>query len=355
MTGCADIQQVVPVENQTERLADVEYVEPSAERKIEPGQQVDSPVFPPPGEWIVQRLTDRDYWLYADAYSVTAHVGDEGVLLVDAPYFHTVDGLFGAVERFADLPVVAVVYTHSHADHVGATRRIQAAMRERGVELRIIASERCRREISWYRNQVAAPTEVVADGHGSFEFEGRVFKHVTPVEWAHSGADSYTITPEGVISFDDFVQAGCLPQSNVSNVQNMNGYIEFVRRVAGETSWQFANFGHVNIGSRADVERTLDYFRDIHETCFQMLSELWGIEAFGQLPKEMLGNQAVVTRNAMDMAVGAIAERLEEKWSHIPHFEVARDHVERVMCEIGMYYDITELSGGKPEFTPLAP
>ena len=46
----------------------------------------------------------------------------------------------------------------------------------------------------------------------------------------------------------------------VSVVQNLTEYLEFVRHIAGEPDWVYANLGHSNVGNSEDVMRTLEYF-----------------------------------------------------------------------------------------------
>ena len=49
-----------------------------------------------------------------------------------------------------------------------------------------------------------------------------------------------------------------MPLHDYSGVQNMTGYIEFLRHVAGE-DWTLANTGHNNVSSPRDVLTFLDY------------------------------------------------------------------------------------------------
>ena len=260
MPYACEIQNVDVVSDVNKQLPEIEFVQASLSEIVEPNQHVDCLPFPKPGDWFEQRIGERSYWVHALGFSFTAFVGKEGVLLIDAPHFHDVSSLLAAVKRITPRPVTALVYSHSHLDHVGLGGKLKAAMKEKGIDLRVVASEPCALELARYKNPECSPTETLPVGRQTFKFEQWEFRHVTPVSWAHCGADSYTLTPDGVIHFVDFVHPGRLPMCNVSGVQNMTGYLEFLRHVAGEKDWTLANLGHTNIGCMTDVTRTLEYF-----------------------------------------------------------------------------------------------
>jgi hypothetical protein len=164
----------------------------------------------------------------------------------------------------------------------------------------------------------------------------------------HCGADSCTITPDGVIHFVDFVHPGRLPMCNVSGVQNMTGYLEFLRRVAVEKDWTMANLGHANVGCMADVTRTLNYFRDLYDHWFEVLPP-FSTQMLANGPQ----NHGVLIRNFMDMAAEMVAKRAQGKWGHITHFEVARDHAEAVGWDFFLNYDFIGNREVRPDFDPI--
>ncbi len=350
---CNHVQRQGMIRNKTKPLAGTQIVAPSATDLFQPGNLLDHlPVTL--DRWIVQRLTQRDFWLYASVYSITVHIGDKGVLLIDCPPFMTAQGIQDQVAQLTPLPITTVVYSHPHADHIAATRQLIELSKNKGIELEIIATEKCLSELQRYREPCPLPTKVIPNGYSGFEFEGRPFKMVTPVVWAHCGGDSYTITPEGVAHFDDFVYPGALPLANISNLENWEGYITFLRCVAGD-DWHLANLGHNNIGCKADVLRTLDYFKDIFEATRDYYATGWNPELFKKVPASIRKNTAVMLKIAMDMQVKIIAKQLYPKWHHVPHWEVARCHIEHVITDYGMYYDASKIGGTGLSFTPIAP
>lgn len=331
----APIQTINPIKTYSQPVPEVERVKPSISEKLKPGQHIDVETITPPNEFFIQRLTDRTYYVLANVYSLTVYVGDSGVLLIDAPDNISADLLLAEIKQLTSLPVTTLVYSHAHIDHIGEAEHLKNLLKQDGIELRIIGSQNCAKEIKRYKYSMLMPTEIVPNGRQTFEFEGQTFKFVTPVDWAHCGADSYIITPDGVIQFVDFVYPAQLPMCDISGVQNMTGYIEFLRYVAGEPDWQFANLGHGNVGSRTDVERTLEYFQDLYTAMMASWKGFnpMGLQRFkGEIP-------GVFIRNLFDHGAEQLAMQMKEKWSRFPHWEVSRDHAEKVMWDVVLNYD----------------
>jgi hypothetical protein len=141
----------------------------------------------------------------------------------------------------------------------------------------------------------------------------------------------------------------CTPQASV---QNMSGYLEFVRRVLGEPGWQFANLGHQGVGYREEIERTLEYFKDLYDGWFERVGPTWSATQIQDVPHQ---NAAVFIRNMFDDHAETVATHVEAKWGHVPHFEVARDHAEAVATDLLLNYDYMTQSDVRPDFSPIPP
>ncbi len=324
------IQQRLPVITYTERIPG-DWVEPSATRILKPGQRIIHESVEDVDKIIIQRLTERTYWVWSNVYSLTMYVGDEGVLLIDVPEPFPVEKFLREMKQVTPLPVTTVVYSHVHVDHVAGVKVLYEALKKQGLKLRIIGSEATKREIATHKGMVMMPTDVVRNGHATFTFEGKTFKHTTPVNVAHTGADSYTITPDGVAHVVDFFYPGILPLAQTSGVKDMTGYIYFLRCLLGD-DWDVANLGHDNVAYKADLEMTLEYHKDLYNAAY----ELWpgfgaeGLQAFkGQ-------NIAVLIRNYFDLITTEMAKKMQPKWSHLPHWEVAWDHATMVLWDFAL-------------------
>lgn len=307
----------------------------------------------PIGKITIQKLTDNSYWLLHNLHGMTMYVGESEVLLVDVSAGLFTEKLLDQIAEITPNPVTTLVYTHPHLDHVGGAGALREELLKRGQPLRIIASDRMVKAIETYQQPLPAPTEVISGASGYFEFDGKQFKLATPVEVAHSTADSYVLFPDQVITFIDFIYPNRLPLTNTSGVQNMAGYIEFLRHVAGE-DWVFAQTGHVNVSSPEDVIRTLEYIEDLYTTWFDVIGENWGVDEFVRA-KIKADHVGVWLENVFDRVAFEVIKTLEPKWGHYPHFEVAVGHALNVHWDAFLHYDFMEHPEIRPRFEPIKP
>ena len=350
---CTEIQQKLPAVIQTSFPDRIQWVQPSLDKSFQQGQLLEIDPFPRYNEWALQKMSDRDYFMYANAYALTVHLGEKGVLVIDPHRFMDVETFYENLRRITPLPVTAIVYSHGHIDHIERAKDIiRKEKEENGHDVRIIGSDRCAKELDRYGRQAPMPTDVVDSSRPGFEFEGREFVMKTPVEWAHCGSDSYIITPDRVGHAVDFVQPERLPLFDVSNCENLDGYIMFLRHFAGE-DFTLLNPAHCNIGSKQDVLMTLEYFKDIYELCYGFMYENWSPAMIDAVPDEMRGSLAVGLQNVVDMQIAVYASMLEPKWGKVPHFEVAGSHIIHVVSDIGMYYDLEAGPQVLPTFEPI--
>ena len=350
--GAHVFRPVQPLSSHNTELTNRKRVPLSDSIALLPDQLVDISEYPL-GEINIQKLTENSYWILHNLHAMTLYVGESEVLLVDAPEDLFVDRLLNRIAAITPNPVTTFVYTHPHLDHIKGAPRLVEAVREQGRELRIIGSDRLIEAMDRYQQVLPRPTEIIPAPGGYFEFDGERFKLATPMDVAHSTADSYVLFPDGVITFIDFVYANRLPLHDYSGVQNMTGYIEFLRHVAGE-DWTFANTGHSNVSSRQDVDRLLEYTKDLYDAWFEVMPENWGMPQYlkGKLKDD---NIAVWLRNTFDKVAYEMAVKLEPKWGHYPQFELALDHALKVQWDGFLHYDFFGHPEIRPNFTPIPP
>ena len=238
---------VQPMTSRNQELPGRERIPISETVALEQDQMLEISEYPI-GEINIQKLTDNSYWILHNLHAMTLYVGETETLLVDAPESLFVDRLLERIAKITPNPVTTLVYTHPHLDHIKGAGGLVEALEARGQDVRIIGSDRLVEAIDRYQQLLPRPTETVPAPGGYFQFDGKRFKLATPVDVAHSTADSYVLFPDGVITFIDFVYANRMPLHDYSGVQNMTGYIEFLRHVAGE-DWTLANTGHNNVSS----------------------------------------------------------------------------------------------------------
>lgn len=343
---------VQPMTSHNQELPGRERVTISETVALEQDQMLEISEYPV-GEINIQKLTDNSYWILHNLHAMTLYAGETETLLVDAPESLFVDRLLERIAKITPNPVTTLVYTHPHLDHIKGADDLVEALEARGQDVRIIGSDRLVEAMDRYQQQVPRPTEIVPAPGGYFQFDDKRFKLATPVDVAHSTADSYVLFPDGVITFIDFVYADRMPLHDFSGVQNMTGYIEFLRHVAGE-KWTLANTGHNNVSSPQDVLTFLDYTKDLYDAWFEVIPENWGIPEYlrGKFKDDFI---AVWLRNVFDKVAYEMALKLEPRWGHYPQFELALDHALKVQWDGFLHYDFSDHPEVRPQFTPIKP
>ncbi len=320
LAGTQDMQHIEPAALINPWNApEEEYVKPSIQQRLKPGQRVAVPDFGEPGKWYLQRLTDRTYWMICNAFASTVFVGDQGVLVIDASSTVVPADMLAAINRFTHLPVRALVYSHMHTDHNGGAIRLQRALKGQGIDLRVIASESAAREITAHQDNILPPTEIIPDGRSTFMFENFEFVLGTPIVAAHSAADSYVLTPDGVVMYVDFNYPARVPLGYVSSSYNMTGWIDFMRHVLGE-EWQYANLGHANIGYKRDIEQTFAYMEDLYDAFMTDIAPGWatGSAISDAVAQHGTGLTAgVFWGNYVDQSAEIMAKKVYPKWKHV--------------------------------------
>src|SRR5262245_54782659 len=77
------------------------------------------PAIPTEKKYIVQEIRDGLYWVGDGAYNTMFLVTSQGVIAVDAPPTLGANYL-KAISEVTSKPVVYLIYSHEHTDHIGA-------------------------------------------------------------------------------------------------------------------------------------------------------------------------------------------------------------------------------------------
>ena len=238
-----------------------EYVEPSATELIKPGQRV-SHLFPRAvmEEFVLQRVTERVWWVTRQFYGSLFYVGKRGVLLFDSP-LGAAEATLAAIASVTSLPVTAVVYSHFHADHVGGSRRLFELLA--AAPPRVIASENTAIWMSRFRSDLPRPADVLEWPSGAVRFEDVTVRLAGFPFPSHAPDHAmFLIEEERVGHTADVVNVDQLPFGGFGGQEPLvllAENLEFIRSL--EFDW-FCG-GHGNIGEKSDVDFYLNYLADV--------------------------------------------------------------------------------------------
>jgi len=386
--GVVQPQVVQPITDQTTVAFDVNTggVTPSATTPLPIGKRINvvsdlallgSVGTPTP--YIVQKITDRTYFIEIAFHSATAFVGNDGVLLIDAPnvvpsFFpggpNDGDRLVQAVQSFTNKPITRLIYSHPHQDHVGSAAYLKNAFGTNG--FKIVGTKWLKKAIKRYGFPLPEPDTVIKKRVATYQFENNpafTFRIVTPESSAHTTADSYIITPDRVMHVVDFIHSRRLPFVENSVVMNQEGYIRMLRYLAGEQgNYDYINPGHENIAYFEDVQLTIDWNQSLYNKWWQLVqypqNQFFAFADFAQ------DNSIVWLRNWFDalpqrMLVGysgtnppvSVTGVLEDSpyLNGIPYVEAGRDHASKVHEDLFLNRYSPTLGSNIPSFAPIAP
>jgi glyoxylase-like metal-dependent hydrolase (beta-lactamase superfamily II) len=241
-------------------ITGAEYVEPSAEMPLRPGQRV-SHLFPRSvmEEYVLQRLTERTYWVSRHFYGTLFYVGERGVLLLDPPP-GAADSLLAAIGTVTPLPVTAICYSHFHADHIGGARKL---VRSLPAVPRVIASEHTAVWMERFGSDLPRPTDVLSWPDDAIEFEGVELRLRGLPRPCHAPDHAvYLLVEERIGHSADLINIDQLPFGGFAGQDPpvlFKPNLEFARGL--EFDW-FSG-GHGNIGEKSDFDFYINYLDEL--------------------------------------------------------------------------------------------
>lgn len=250
------------------------YVDPSAVTPLKAGNKV-SHLFMRNNTqpYVLQRLTERTYWVQHQHYAALFYVGDKGVLLFDAPEGGG-EAVLKAVGEVTKLPITALVLSHDHADHIADARVIVDASAKTNTKLRIIASRATADKMVRLASRHPRPTETVTWPNGSFKFEGLTVDLHGLVHAAHTDDHSaWVLRGEKVVHIPDHINPDQPPFWAWAGAENFTYFESNLEEVA-KLEWNYLSGGHGNVGSRADVDFYRAFIADMKQAVGKALSEV---------------------------------------------------------------------------------
>ncbi len=261
----------------TPSIVQAEYVEASAGTPLKPKQKIGN-LFQlnQKKPFILQRLTQRTYFFQRHDYSTTFYVGDKGVLLFD-PLEERGENLLTAIRQVTPLPILAIVYSHAHYDHLGDTKIFTEAAKKAGIKLKIIASSATAEKLAHIQSELPKPTDIIPWPKGIFKFENLTVQLNGFKRAAHTDDHAvWLLAEEKVLHAADHMNPDQLPFWNFGGSENYLYYPENLKE-SYALDWTFINAGHGNVGSKDDYKFYFRFLTDLEKaTKLAMKNTPWG-------------------------------------------------------------------------------
>ena len=264
-------------------------------------QTAHGPQIPDEG-YVLEEIADKLYWVADGFYQMMFLVTDDGVVAIDAPptLGHNITRAIGKVTA---AKVTHAIYTHAHADHVGAMSVYEGARLYAQEE----AAKLLARDADPHR---PLPTHTFSDSL-TIEVGGQSLQldYHGP---NHSPGNSFVYAPaQKTLMLVDVVFPGWVPFACLAVSQDIPAWIDAPAKALGYPFEHFVG-GHLNrLGSRADVEIHEEFIADLKAESERAIDTFDLMSVFAEADP---ANLWAIFRRYLDGVCAEVAEALIPKW-----------------------------------------
>lgn len=251
------------------------FVEPSSVKQLNAGDKIKALTQKNyAGETVLQRLTERSYWVQKGFYNTVFYVGDEGVLLLDPLAYGSGEAVLEAIKSVTDKPITAVIYSHHHEDHIGDIAVFVNSVQSANKPVRIIASQRTAEIMKQHGSKLLSANDIIAYPSGKTQFENLSIQLHGFENPAHAyDSAGWLLVEEGLLHAPDMLNPNQMPFLNFGGSETYNNYPENLQAL-NNLPWRYFSGGHGNIGSKADFTFMENYLMDLEKAIDSTMPKL---------------------------------------------------------------------------------
>jgi glyoxylase-like metal-dependent hydrolase (beta-lactamase superfamily II) len=219
----------------------------------------------------VEELNDGIYWVISCGYDTAFVVTDAGVIAIDAPPALG-ENMLAAIESVTDKPVTHVIYSHWHADHIGAASMY-------GANVKIIAHETTRELLERFPDPQRPIPNITFAKDYTLELGG-VKLELSYKGLNHCPGNIFIYAPkQKVLVAIDIVSPGHTSFMHCDASENISGWLEAHDQIL-EYDFNYFVGGHITRwGTREDVITAREFFHDMLHYAWEVLEEMSTPEA----------------------------------------------------------------------------
>jgi glyoxylase-like metal-dependent hydrolase (beta-lactamase superfamily II) len=263
------------------------------------------PAVDPAKGYRLQELGKGLYLITDNAIQSMFMVYDSGVVVIDAPQAYAAH-IRQAVAEVTHNPITHLIYSHSHADHIGGAKTL-------GGNPIIIAQDETLRLLKRDADpDRPLPTVTFAD-----QYTLHLGNQVLELSYHGSGHEPGNIfisaPAQRVLMVVDVVFPGWMPWRRFAVAQDVLGSMAQVEEIR-KLDWDTFVGGHVTrTGTHADVEVQSEFYRDIRQAAATALATTQFGVGLNPLDK---GNPWAFFDNYIDRVAAQCVNALTTKWEH---------------------------------------
>ena len=262
------------------------------------------PAIDPTKGYRVQDLGKGLYMITDNAIQSMFLVYDRGVVVIDAPQ-NLAAFIPKAIAEVSDKPITHLIYSHSHADHIGGAKAL-------GGHPIIIAHEETLRLLK----RDADPNRPLPTVTFSDKYTLHVGNQVLELSYhgnAHEPGNIFIYAPaQRVLMVVDIVFPGWMPWRRFALAQDIPGYFAQVEEIR-KMDWDTFVGGHVaRTGTHAGVDVQAEFNRDVKQAAATALATTKPSEGLNPLDKN---NPWAFFDHYIDRVAAQCVNTLTPKWS----------------------------------------
>ena len=252
----------------------------------------------------IQKLGAGLYMITDNQIQSMFMVYDRGVVVLDAPQSLAAH-IKQAIAEVTDKPITHLIYSHSHADHIGGAKQL-------GRVPTIIAHEETLRLLE----RDADPNRPLPTLTFKSDYSLKLGDQVLQLSYhgpGHEPGNIFIYAPkQRVLMAIDLVFPGWIPWRRFAVAHDIIGVFAQVEQIR-KLDWDIVVGGHVErVGTHADVEAQAEFYRDIKQAAATALSDTKVSE--GMNPEDK-NNAWAVFDNYIDRVALQCVNALTPKWS----------------------------------------
>ncbi|MFZ3555908.1 MBL fold metallo-hydrolase [Streptomyces sp. BH055] len=203
----------------------------------------------------VEELRGGFYWVTSAGYDAAFVVTEEGVVAIDAPPTLG-ENMLAAIEDVTDRPVTHVIYSHWHADHIGAASVF-------GPDVEIVAHRITKELLERFPDPKRPLPTRTFDDELVLEVGG-VSLQLSYRGENHCPGNIFIYAPQQkVLTAVDIVSPGSVTFMHCDASQNISGWYEAQSQILEYDFDYFVGGHHMHYGTYEQVKLCVEYFADV--------------------------------------------------------------------------------------------
>jgi glyoxylase-like metal-dependent hydrolase (beta-lactamase superfamily II) len=266
--------------------------------------------------YFVEEIREGLYWVTEGAYTTMFLTTGKGVIVVDAP--PTIgDRMLKAIAEVTDEPITHVIYSHSHADHIGAAGmypKNATYIAHEDTQAQLARMKDAKRPFPYGMfvggSSVPMPTVSFTDSYTL-----RIGDQTLKLEYRgddHEPGNIYVYAPkQKVLLKIDIIFPGWTPFKGLAVAEDTPGYLK-AHDVILSYDFDALVAGHWGrLATRKDVEVQREYIQDIQANAGKALQT---VDFYAIAKDTGFQNTALLFDTYLDAVTQKCADLTESKW-----------------------------------------